>query len=289
MRVTKPKTTDGNANVVICDECYDDDVYGRWLRGTTTGGSLLCQRCRRPGTKVVLARGLEPVLTWKGVHPSASTTLAVPGKVIWDVNGYYRILGIPVDATKIQIRRAFQAKNGHDDWLLTYIVRQLLNPGIRAAYDSSPWGKPFFDDVIERYVKQKLVDESIAALRNGDESWVEPIDLSHLKNQPEPEDEPDFASVAEGVMGAAWSSYSWETNHHDEESLSEWRRMVGWVLALSGYTGAYSVGWTRGRGVCSALVEVDGVPVFFLTEGNQPSVTLALDIIDHQATSTTMP
>lgn len=77
---------------------------------------------------------------------STSTALVPrPAQPVHDVNGYYRALGVPHDATRRQLMEAYQARGGENDAYLTLVFRTLLNPQQRAAYDALPPGQPLYD------------------------------------------------------------------------------------------------------------------------------------------------
>ena len=82
---------------------------------------------------------------------------------IWDVCEYYRLLGVPVDATRKQLRRAFYRRGGArgSKPRLTYALKQLLNPFIRQAYDEAVPTQPFFlDKDTQENLKRKAIQEA---------------------------------------------------------------------------------------------------------------------------------
>lgn len=72
--------------------------------------------------------------------------------IVWDVNWYYWVLGVHFRATRRQLADAYRDRHGEDDAYLTYVFSQLLNPGVRRAYDARPLGSIFWD----KYVDQKV-------------------------------------------------------------------------------------------------------------------------------------
>lgn len=91
---------------------------------------------------------------------SCSTCTEVARQPGWvaDVNGYYRDLGVPTSASRVQIKRAYLAR-GSGDARRTFVVKQLLDPVVRRRYDQVPLGSVFLD----RYVLAQV--RRAAALR----------------------------------------------------------------------------------------------------------------------------
>lgn len=86
------------------------------------------------------------------VSRSTSQVLEAWPSVVWDVNGYYHILGVGFRASKKQLLRAYNARGGQEDEYLTYVFSQLLSAAVRRIYDAQPLGAKFLD----RYVEMKL-------------------------------------------------------------------------------------------------------------------------------------
>jgi hypothetical protein len=97
----------------------------------------------------------------------------------WDVNGYYRELGIPwpyVDATRGVLRKAFYAVNGHESARLTYCFKQLLNPAVRAEYDEWPLGEEYLhDEYVQDAIKKRAAFEASKRTQDGTYTHAETI------------------------------------------------------------------------------------------------------------------
>lgn len=99
----------------------------------------------------------DPVLYGRGpAECSSSTTLSVVHVWVYDVNGYYRELGVHPSATKRDLRLAYMAKDGQSSVRLTYILKQLLNPAVRAEYDRTPLGELYLDDYVREQLKRAI-------------------------------------------------------------------------------------------------------------------------------------
>ncbi len=95
---------------------------------------------------------------------SSSTVLAKAHEVCFDVNGYYRTLGVPwpyKNATKATLMKCYREKvgagqNAPNADRLTYYLKQLLNPVIRRIYDEMPFGVQFVDMYVEQAIKRQM-------------------------------------------------------------------------------------------------------------------------------------
>lgn len=119
---------------------------------------------------------------------STSRVLARRASVVcYDVNGYYRDLGIEhpyVHATAGDIRRAFLERGGPDDPRLTMIFTTFLDPLRKAEYDAMPLGTRYLDE--EERMARRWRD--IAARQRGeipDEEWEAAPATGSLDSEPE--------------------------------------------------------------------------------------------------------
>lgn len=72
----------------------------------------------------------------------SSTTFAIERQPFcWDCNGFYRRLGLPPGAPRIEVARAYMDLNGHRSALMTNAVEVLLSKHLKPLYDSLPLGK----------------------------------------------------------------------------------------------------------------------------------------------------
>lgn len=112
-----------------------------------------------------------------------STSVAVERwpSIVWDPNGYYRELGVLPQATRRELREAYQALGGQHSQRLTYIMHQLLDPEVRAAYDATPSGSMFLDDYLAEELRRRSAREIShrrgQALARGDIMSEEPLEV----------------------------------------------------------------------------------------------------------------
>lgn len=232
---------------------------------------------------------------------SSSTVLSVVPAYIHDVNGYYRELGVPTNATRKQLRMAYQAKDGQSSPRLTYIFRQLLNPETRRAYDLVPFGELFMDayvlDMLKRRmhaersrrmshladlgvnlddVSQESIERDILAemgYMDPDEKPVQTPDDTPsevVDEDPEPgQDDPDPAKFE-------YSFYAWRTRPRPDapEKMREWQHQLVRALSKEGLTLRFAVG-VHGQPNPWLSAEVGYRTVFFLGADEEPTPALA--------------
>lgn len=223
----------------------------------------------------------EPVrLGWGPVEWSTSTTLATRIVFKWDVNRYYAALGVKPDATRKELREAYQRKNGQSSVMLTHILKLLLNPELRKRYDESPLGEPFFDEVSEAELKRKAHME--AGRRSAAGKAVSGEEVL---------DEWGFVLLDPGVdtvssnrqdhsrKATPWnySYYGWKTTAFltDVEVLQQWQECLSRAAAEQSVSPVVSIGVTGLSDWSFILERVDGRTVIFFSEGEEPTDTIA--------------
>jgi hypothetical protein len=206
----------------------------------------------------------EPVVEGDGaLICSSCVALERHPTVVWDVNGYYRALGVDPRATRSALRRAYQDADGQRSAYLTYVLKQLLQPAVRRAYDATPLGRPFVDEYLVDALKKAAHEESgrrrTAGLEDSAEEvmdeWGVSLDEPHPEefNQGPPESQWDYAY------------YVWGTWSADATDLPAWQRMVVASLAGRGVVARFAVG-VRGDYQGSLVADEGGVLVVYLGE-----------------------
>jgi hypothetical protein len=178
----------------------------------------------------VEAMYLRPVAVPAGPYEFATGQELEPWPtIVWDVNGYYAELGVTHQATRAELKAAYQARSGWGSARLTYILRQLLDPEIRAAYDSSRPGSVFFDEYIARWFHDQSLADSIkeeGRLLTLDERIAkgqEELDLSQYLNKPYDLDKPLGDEVP---LAWRWGYYLYGAFSHDHELLNKWQNSL---------------------------------------------------------------
>lgn len=140
--------------------------------------------------------------------------------IVWDVNCYYADLKVGYRATRGELKRAYQRLRGWGSTRLTYILRQLLNPEVRSAYDACKPGEVFFDQYIAKWFHDEVLADSVreeGRLLTLDERIArgqEEMDLTELLDKPFDVVGSMMANDAKGVdkqriPGVPLSSWKW--------------------------------------------------------------------------------
>lgn len=178
----------------------------------------------------VEAMYLRPVAVPAGPYEFATAQGMEPWPtIVWDVNGYYAELGVTHKATRAELKAAYQAKQGWGSARLTYILRQLLDVEIRAAYDSARPGSVFFDEYVARWFHDQTLRDSIAeegrllTLDERIERGQEELDLSQYMNKPYDldRDTPDAVTLS-----WRWGYYLYGAYSHNHELLNKWQNLL---------------------------------------------------------------
>jgi hypothetical protein len=198
--------------------------------------------------------------------------------VVWDVNAYYAELGVSFRATWREIREAYQRLRGDASERLTYIVKQLLDPGIRATYDACQPGSVFFDRYIAEYVKGQMLADQMAEhgrILTFDDQIAQDlhsIDLSQYMDRP-------FDMVPPMSHNEAsrwrWGFYLWASDDYNTDKLRQWQGLLVSALARKGVVLQLSIGLVGGSAEPMRVEAVGYRVVAFLGDTESPSLELA--------------
>lgn len=218
---------------------------------------------------------------------STSTELVMTPEIIWDVNGYYRELGAATDATRKELRLAFQGVDGHASDRLTYIMGQLLNPEVRREYDRMPLGSIYLDRFVQEDLKRAAKRE--ADRRNAAGENITPrevLDEMGLKIEDEEDPDPVDTEPApsdygdEDGYGDPWeySYYLWRSISPEEDRLQEWQSLLHRAATADQIVLRFAVGYRGGNDAPDWTVRSIGdTHVVFLNERVKPSRAHALN------------
>lgn len=221
----------------------------------------------------------DPFLVGDGpVTFSTSLELVLLYPLIWDVNGYYRELGVSPYATKVQIKWAYRKKKGWKSPRLTYIMKQLLNPAIRRLYDTTPLGEVFWDAYVEeamRNAAQRRVSELKAQGR-----VAEAEEIAYDSPFSDPVEEVLDRAGGRGNNRFAlsewpWAFYLWQSSCQDKARLQRWQEALCGVLGKRKEHHQIAVGFLGGAGQAWEVRTVGYRIVAFLSDGAQPTEVLA--------------
>lgn len=232
--------------------------------------------------------GARPHKIGYGEAACSSCVDLIPRRfVIWDTNGWYRELGVSTDASRLDLRRAYQAKEGWRSARLTHILKQLLDADVRARYDATPLGMKFRDKyVIEDewlQMKQAMCNKMAEFARLGYRGLTEEDALRELQI-----DDPDFFSDFsipdldpsedrghDDRPPWGYAYYLWESDADDTPRLREWQETLISALANGRDVVRFAVGFHGDESVAMKVEQVGYQTVVFLHEAEQPQESLA--------------
>jgi hypothetical protein len=263
--------------------------YGVFIKG----GSRV-QHIRAPALDEVTSAYdvLGRVVSRVGWGPdlaSSCTALAVQPGVVWDVNGWYRLLGVAPDATVGQMRVAFLSRTDplHPDSRMLYILGQLRKPDVRRRYDCMPLGSQFLED---RWVQDELsrLAAREAARRNAashggtvtSDAVLDELGYERGPGGDGREEAMGDAERAQEPLPQEWA-YSWYRREagRSEAVLAAWQEALVRVLSGRGITAHFAVGASAGGLPCDASWH-DGRAVFWIGQGADPDDLLAGSAVD---------
>jgi hypothetical protein len=212
---------------------------------------------------------------------------------IWDVNGYYRAIGVPwpFRASKARLREAYRDSGGPDDEFATYAFKRLLDPGFRKRYDARPFGQPMDDKyrwaALKRQAAQWAAAETVKQHRPVSSGEFVPPDIrAKMDADLRREREGDVAPPAESVeTGWGFGYFIWDAFHRDEAVLSQWQRMLLEACWERGVRGRFAVGVMGGQPCRAARTRYDGQDVAFLDEDQEPTAELAGMVVESYLTA----
>ncbi len=233
-------------------------MTGTWSNGTTSTLNFSWS-----AMSPVWADPDAPRLYGQGTPEfSSCTDLAVTRAVlIWDVNRYYRDLGLaaPYWCDRTEIRRAF--RSGPRGPRETFCFKQLMNPETRKTYDRAPWGTKMMDPFVWQEQKDKILAEMLKRnMDTEDQGTVKRVFEAMGIKVDGPDDTPEGGSPEildnEPVGGEddpapteapaiyAFAYYLWKTSAHslDRELLAEWQPLIIRALSDLGVTMGVSLG-----------------------------------------------
>ena len=166
----------------------------------------------------------RPVLVGNGpAEFSTSMALEPWPSLIWDTNCFYYDLGVHCKASRVEIRKAYQAKGGERNVRLTMIVGVLLNAEHRLAYDRVPLGSFYFDDEIEEAVRHEAAASAAGQAAEGNEVDVDALNeyVDSLRTSAD-----DANALPAYQPRHRWSYYLHNSECNDTDLLAEWRSAI---------------------------------------------------------------
>lgn len=239
---------------------------------------------------------------------SSSRALTAGPTHSWDVNGWYRTLGVPwpyVNATSGILSKCYIASGGQKSPRATYYLKRLLNRRVRAAYDAAPLGVRFLDDdYVQEELRMALNDEASVRRANGEDIDLAEVLAEHgyhlLDDTPDGTKDLDTTSnggkndLARPTQEARWGFGYWLWRSvidatEAERLMRDWQHLLIANLAGRGIVTSFGVGVVGGD--CEdgfVVATVDGHRVVFLHEsapcGPEQADSAATALITHTTT-----
>lgn len=263
--------------IFICGRCADDAPVGRWVVGAV-GTDCICSWCKANLTQVAYRSDADsPFVGHSGTMVSSPcTALELSRRFIWDVNGYYRSLGVDPHASKEELRRAYQER-GSDDPRLTYIAKVLLNDATRLEYDLLQVGQLWFDPLLASVVRERLLEES-----QGTPDIDDPEARTMRKDLLQREDHPiDLLPGIEHASRSQWGHYCWRIGPRSW-LMGRWRAFLAKAITDLGITLRFGlmVGVMRSGEHPFAVADISGGrSIIFLGEDVLATYELACEAV----------
>lgn len=228
---------------------------------------------------------------------SSSTVVDIPNRIVWDVNGWYAMLGADTRADRKALREAYISNRCWESVYATYVLQQLCIPEVRREYDAMPLGSQYLPDkFVQEMLKRKVQEE---AARRARESG-DPVDASAVS---EVLGEMGYAMVPQGEAPSAavpldyadldlwmWSYFLDDVVCHDYDRLAEWQEMVITALSEAGATLHFAVGFASQKNAAPqgfTRIEEASIMVAYLGAQTQPSRALAEKVAENLITQHT--
>lgn len=223
------------------------------------------------------------VVEGEALAASTSLSLVRAYRQVWDTNGYYAALGLRFDATRREIREAYQRLGGQDSPRLTYIVKQLLNPDTRAKYDETPLGSLYFDYEVETWIRRARVQKSSRLRSEGrveEAEEIEAQDFGELLDTEGAGQDDDPARPLQAVW--RWGYFLRDTDCSDRARLAQWQELLVSAFGRAGQHVQLAVGFSGGMASPWGVEKVGDLTIAFLSEGEQPTEALASRVVNPQ-------
>ena len=237
-----------------------------------------------------------PVLARPGPdYVTACTDLAICPQVCFDVNGYYRDLGVHWRSPISVIRKAYQRLDGPNDARLTYVFKQLLNKGTRYDYDRAPLGSMFVDRYVLERLKRQALDELRAAGAVPSDDGTDLIEALRRKGldveadtpdegldepvEPVDDDERTARDSAEVETPWVYAYYRLKTRCADLERLQQWQELLLQAFHEKGVRAQFAVGYHHLMARKWLLYPAGNRVIAFLHDQEEPSIEIAREAV----------
>lgn len=266
------------------------------LRAALDRGLVTREQAERlvsDGRVPVARHEVDPDLPHRvGTAPAAFSTCTEverPFRVVFDVSGYYRSLGVHWTAGKRELREGYQAVDGQSSEWLTYALSQLLDPVVRRQYDAMPPGSIFYDkyvaEEVQRQFKARMAvktldlggDEARARAEATAEGWATdtPVEeqVDDLSRNCDDQGAPPQIETPPDPF--PWGHYLWRSRGAEPDRLADWQRLVVMAASERGIRATIAVGACGRTPHRTVVARVGRVVVAYLNDDHEPSPEVA--------------
>lgn len=269
----------GRPDLDISDILKHYEVFGGSNRAGLSEDQIELQRLEQER----LAKLREDQPQVEGFGPLAASTctaLALAPEWCWDVNGYYRSLGVHWKATRGELMRAYQVLDGPNSVYLTYVLKQLLNTSVRRSYDMTPLGQLFLDDIfIQQAIKKAAVKEAAERSAAGVPVTAEEVIAEKFAYEPpSPLDENannDETDPSLDLGPWPFAYFVWRSKRAETNILAEWQALIIRSVAERGGHLHFAVGFMGKQPHRYLVGRVGRLQVAFLSDKECPTPGLA--------------
>lgn len=229
---------------------------------------------------------------------SLSTQLEPLQQWCWDVNGWYRTLGVPWPYANVsvgQLSRYYLACGGQNDARKTYVFKKLLNKQTRQDYHTVPLGSLYLDDELaQEFIRKQAKKEAQARKEEGElgitpedilDEWNMRVDFDEFVPPMEEHEKEELVDIGHHLVNDvwAWSYWVWDahrdTQDNHEALLRQWQSDLITVARELGYEGNIQIGVHNKTDEEYIIVDSETPPIAYINEDVKDPLPHAIQVI----------
>lgn len=266
--------------------------YAEWLDGTKAIESAIPSSDTSFIPETVVRQRVRLIHNGP-ITCSSSTALDIPNRIVWDVNGWYAMLGADTHADRSGLREAYVTNRCWESDYATYVLQQLLDPEVRREYDAMPLGSQYMaDEFVQRSLKA-MIREKAARLAHDTNTAPDVEAVADEMGYKVVDTPPEF----HGAVGPSdyvdlwsWSYFLDDVVCHDYDRLAKWQSMLVSALSEVGATLQFAVGFASQKNdepQGFTRIEQTSIMVAYLGALTEPSPALAQRVAETLSTEET--
>jgi hypothetical protein len=258
--------------------------YGTFIRGGSRPFYVLPPEEDESARSYAQDGQLISRIGWGPETCSSSTVLDISPRLIWDVNSWYRDLGVAPEASRKEMRLAYLERGGPDSGRLTYILKCLCDTAKRRRYDRMPLGSLFMEDaLVQEVLKRQAAATASRMAGEGNPKTADEVlsDMGYERHAAS--ESPEDASGDEQRPPDPPWPYSWfrrrAQSADSADFMEAWQHHLVSELASRGRRIYFAVGVFEGPARAAAEWH-DGRLIFFLRVYEIPSRGTAMHAVE---------